>query len=288
VCPGKWTEGDEHGYRDRRSSRTSTTLGAGWSTYLGSLEVMAASEGTAIRPIKKALRLAVLGTHESLGKFGIVMAGYGAAIVAGWSASWQYNARVAGLPYDTSAACTPPARRCTRPPRSSWSRSCRRCSRSGSFAITKDSGNTMSVASLAFAAVGLVAVFSPLLFPTTPRHIGSLVVQLFEARAAPGRASVVPGLRLFAFMAPTRASRRVLVAATAIELVIGVCALGTGSFPPHESELPEHGQLAARSDPVLLHLHEIDPEGTADRNRPCRPIGPDTFPVPWADPRRTG
>jgi len=130
--------------------------------------------------------------------------------------------------------------------------------------------NTMSVASLAFAAVGLVAVFSPLLFPTTPRHIGSLVVQLLRLAQLLGVASVVPGLRALRVHGAdpgvaSRAGRR-----TAIELVIGVCALVHWIVPAHESELPEHGQLAARSDPVLLHLHEIDPR----RNPPTGTVLP--------------
>ncbi len=158
-------------------------------------------------------------------KFGIVMAGYGAAIVAGWSASWQYNARVAGLPYDTSGGMYAAGE-------AMYS--------TAAFLVValvptllalwflrhhEGFWNTMSVASLAFAAVGLVAVFSPLLFPTTPRHIGSLVVELLRLAQLLGVPLWCLAFGLFAFMAPTRASRRVLVAATAIELVIGVCAL---------------------------------------------------------------
>ena len=123
-------------------------------------------------------------------KFGIVMAGYGAAIVAGWLASWQYNARVAGLPYDTSGGM--------------YAASEAMYSTAAFLVVAlvptllllwflrhhEGFWNTMSVASLAFAAVGLLAVFSPLLFPTTPRHIGSLVGQRrerndFRAREPP-------------------------------------------------------------------------------------------------------
>jgi len=158
-------------------------------------------------------------------KFGIVTAGYGAAIVAGWLASWQYNARVAGLPYDTSGGMYAAGE-------AMYS--------TAAFLVValvptllllwflrhhEGFWNTMSVASLAFAGVGLVAVFSPLLFPTTPRHIGSLVVELLRLAQLLGVPLWCMAFGLFAFMAPTRASRRVLVAATAIELVIGVCAL---------------------------------------------------------------
>src|SRR6267378_3935245 len=152
---------------DRRSSRTTTTLGAGWSTYLGSLEVMAPRKIPQRGPSRRPSVLPFYVPMSRWAKFGIVMAGYGAAIVAGWLASWQYNARVAGLPYDTSGGMYAAGE-------AMYS--------TAAFLVValvptllllwflrhhEGFWNTMSVASLAFAAVGLLAVFSPLLVPAT-------------------------------------------------------------------------------------------------------------------------
>ena len=160
-----------------------------------------------------------------MAKVGVVMGGYAAAVLAGIVASWLYNARVGALPYDTSGGMYAAGEM---------------MSSIAAFLVValvptllalwflrhhEGFWNTMSVASLAFAAVGLVAVLSPIVFPTPPRHVGSLVVELLRLAQLLGVPLWCLAFGLFAFLAPTRATRRVLVTATAIELVIGVCAL---------------------------------------------------------------
>ena len=158
-------------------------------------------------------------------KVGVVVGGYGAAILAGFVAGWFYNWRVAALPYDTSGGMYAAGEM---------------TSSLGAFRVValvptllmlwflrRHEGfwNAMAVASLAFAAVGLVAVLSPLVFTPPPQHVGSLVVELLRLAQLLGVPLWCLAFGLFAFLAPTHATRRVLVAATAIEIVIGVCAL---------------------------------------------------------------
>lgn len=168
-----------------------------------------------------------------MAKVWVVIGGYAAAILAGIAAGWFYNWRVASLPYDTSGGMYAAGEM---------------MSSLAAFLVValvptllalwflrRHEGfwNAMSVASLAFAAVGLVAVLSPIVFPTAPRHVGSLVVELLRLAQLLGVPLWCLAFGLFSFMAPTHATRRVLVAATAIEIVIGVCAVVHWFVPRH-------------------------------------------------------
>jgi len=158
-------------------------------------------------------------------KVGVVMAGYVAAFVASDVAARLYNARVAGLPYDTSGGMYAGGQM---------------MSSLAAFLVVslvptlmalwflrghKRFWNAVAVASLAFAGAGLLAVLMPLVFHTKTTHIAIVLVGLLGLSQLLGMPLWFMVFALFAFLAPTREARRKLMLAVAIELVIGVCAL---------------------------------------------------------------
>jgi hypothetical protein len=139
-------------------------------------------------------------------------------------AAWLYDARVSALPYDTSggmyaageslaalgvflpAALVPTllALWFLRGHHGFW--------------------RLVAGASLAFAIVGLIAVLAPLAH-RGPFVSGWLVLlELLGLAQLLGVPLWLGAFALFAFLAPSRDSRRLLQAAVAVELVIAVCA----------------------------------------------------------------
>jgi len=160
-----------------------------------------------------------------LAKVGLVIGGYVAAIVAGVVAAGLYNARVATLPYDTSGGMYAAGE-------SMYSLA--------AFLVValvptllglwflrghERFWNAVAVASLAFAAAGLLAVLTPLVFRNATTNTTLLLVELLALSQLLGMPLWFLAIALFALLAPSRKTRRKLVAAAAVELVIGVCAL---------------------------------------------------------------
>jgi multisubunit Na+/H+ antiporter MnhF subunit len=157
-------------------------------------------------------------------KVGLVCIGYLLAFVAGGLAGHMYNARVSALPYDTSGGMYA----------------------GGEFLSVLAAflvvalvptllmlwllrGSTrlwqaVALASLGFACVGLLAVLSPLVVQASHEDPLMLLSLLGLAQLL-GVPLWTAAFVLFAFLAPTRPVRRLLIAAIGLELVIGVCAL---------------------------------------------------------------
>ena len=158
-------------------------------------------------------------------KAGVVTAGYIAAIVAGVVAGWMYDARAARLPYDTSGGMYAGGQMMTS---------------LAAFLVValaptllalwflrrhEPFWNGVAVASLGFAGAGLLAVLTPLVAHTPTTNVALMIVELLGLSQLLGVPLWLVALVLFAFLAPSRATRRKLVAAAAIEVVIGACAL---------------------------------------------------------------
>lgn len=155
---------------------------------------------------------------------GVVCAGYLLAIMAAGVAGYLYDIRVSTLPYDTSGGMYAGGQLLTvlaaflavalvptlvglwflRGNRKLW--------------------QAIALASLAFAATGALAVVLVLVSPDTPRHPALVLLSLFGLAQLLGVPLWTVGFVLFAALAPSRPTRRLLVAAVGIELVIGVCA----------------------------------------------------------------
>jgi hypothetical protein len=160
-----------------------------------------------------------------LAKAGVVCAGYAAAIAASITAAWLYDVRIAAMPYDTSGGMYAGGQMLT------------------SLAVflvvalvptllalwflrrNERFWSAVAVASCAFAGAGLLAVLSPLVFHTTTTHVALLLVEFVRLSQLLGMPLWTVAFVLLAFLAPSRAARRTLVTAAAIELVIGACAL---------------------------------------------------------------
>jgi len=157
-------------------------------------------------------------------KVGLVLGGYGLAIAVASAAVWAYEARLAALPYDTSggmyaggtmitgvgvfllAALVPTCL-------AFWFlRSCPRV------------WQGIALSALAFAIVGLVVVLMPLVTRDQPANLLGLFSSLLWLAQILGVPLWAAAFALFAFLAPTRPARRLLLAAVGVELVIGVCA----------------------------------------------------------------
>jgi hypothetical protein len=82
----------------------------------------------------------------------------------------------------------------------------------------------IAVGSLAFACAGLLAVLSPLVVHGPPRDLLSTFVSLLGLAQLLGVPLWIVAFVVFAFIAPTRPARKLLMAAVCVELVIGVCA----------------------------------------------------------------
>src|SRR6267154_3607378 len=158
-------------------------------------------------------------------KLSVVTGGYVAAIVAGFLSGWLYNVRVSALPYDTSGGMYAGGEM---------------MSSLAAFLVVslvptllalwflrahQGFWNCVAVGALAFAGVGLVAVVRPLLFPTTRPHVASMIMELVRISQLLGVPLWAGAFGVCALLAPSRASRLTLITATAIEAVIGVCAV---------------------------------------------------------------
>ena len=157
-------------------------------------------------------------------KAGLVCVGYVLAIVAAGVSSHLYNARVSALPYDTSGGMYAAGEF---------------MSALGAFLVValvptllalwflRGNGGlwqAIALASLGFAGAGLLAVLMPLLIHDTPTNPVLLLCGLLGLAQLLGMPLWTAAFGLFAFLAPTRPARRLLVTAIGLELVIGVCA----------------------------------------------------------------
>jgi len=154
----------------------------------------------------------------------LVVAGYGAALGAAIVAAHLYNAWVAALPYDTSGGMYAAGEA---------------MSSLGAFLVVavvptllalwfirgnEKAWNGIAIASLAFAAFGLIAVLSTFV-NRSPKHVALALLGLFSLVQLLGMPLWSMAFALFALLAPTRETRRKLLYALGIELVIGVFAL---------------------------------------------------------------
>jgi hypothetical protein len=156
-------------------------------------------------------------------KVGVVLAGYVAAIVAAGAAGWLYDWRLRGAP-DTSGgmyafgqllgvlavffavSLVPTALALW------WLR------RNEKF------WGAVAVTSLALASIGLLAVLSPLVLGTGDDRGWRMLLELVRLSQLLGVPLWTAALVLFAVLAPFQGARHKLIAAVAIELVIGVVA----------------------------------------------------------------
>ena len=85
--------------------------------------------------------------------------------------------------------------------------------------------SAFSIASLAFAVVGLAAVGAFITYPAAPAQgLFAMVTDLTALAQMLGSPLWVAGFGVFALLAPARDLRWRLLAATGIEIVVGVCA----------------------------------------------------------------
>ena len=156
-------------------------------------------------------------------KIGIVSTGYLLAFIAGGVAAHLYNVEMSRMPFDTSGGMYAGGELLTS---------------LGVFLVAalvptllglwflrgnKTLWQAIALASLLFAIVGLIAVLMPLVVRGEPP--GSMVLfGLVGIAQLLGVPIWTVAFVLFALLAPTRAARRMLVAAVGVELVVGVCA----------------------------------------------------------------
>ncbi len=154
----------------------------------------------------------------------LVVGGFVAAVVAGYVAAVLYDARVAKLPYDTSGGMYAGGQLLT-----SLAAFCAVALVPTLLALWflrrhERFWNAVAVASVAFAIAGLVAVLTPLVVPDT-QHIAPLFMSLLGIAQLLGAPLWFMAFVLFAILAPSPRTRRKLVMAATIEVVIGVFAL---------------------------------------------------------------
>ena len=155
-------------------------------------------------------------------KAGLVCAGYLAAFAAAWLASWAYNARMAEMPYDTSGGMYAAGES---------------MAALGTFFVVALPPTLLmlwflrrnaklwlavAVGSLGFAGAGLLAVLMFVAVRDAPGNLVVLLLSLLGLAQLFGVPLWAAAFALFAFLAPTRPARRMLIVATGIELVIGV------------------------------------------------------------------
>lgn len=160
-----------------------------------------------------------------MSKLGLVLAGYAAAILAGIVAAKVYDARVSALPYDTSGGMYAGGQALTS---------------LAAFLVVSLAPTLLalwfmrrnerfwgavSIAALAFAGAGLLAVLMPIWYRAVPSNLTLVLVELFRLAHLLGVPLWTLAFALFAWLAPSRESRRNMLAAVALELVIGVLAL---------------------------------------------------------------
>jgi hypothetical protein len=160
-----------------------------------------------------------------LAKTGLVLAGYAAAVVAAVVAAWRYDVRVSTLPYDTSGGMYAGGQMVTAlgvflvvalVPTLYLVWSLRRRERFWKVA---------GILCLAFAVIGLVAVLLPLASHGRMDNVAFMLLGLVGLAQLLGVPLWAITFALFALLAPTRGTRRQILAALGIEVVIGVCAI---------------------------------------------------------------
>lgn len=157
-------------------------------------------------------------------KIGLVLGGYGLAVMVSALTTWAYEMRLAALPYDTSGGMYAGG------------------SLIASLAVFLMAAlfptllalwflrshprvwQGIAVACLAFAAAGLAVVLLPLFARWEPANLFGVLMALLWLGQLLGVPLWAAAFALFAFLAPTRPARRLLVVAVGLELAIGVCA----------------------------------------------------------------
>ena len=167
-------------------------------------------------------------------KTSLVISGYMAAVLAAVVAGWLYDVRVSALPYDTSGGMY------------AWGEMLTALAAFFVVALLPTTfllwslrrnerfWNTVGIASLWFAIVGLVAVLLPLFTHGTADNIPLVLLSLIAFAQLLGVPLWAFSLGVFALLAPTEGVRRQLATALWIEVVIGVCAVvhWTNPRPP--------------------------------------------------------
>ena len=166
-------------------------------------------------------------------KAGVVCAGYLAAIGAAVAAAWFYDWRMSLQPFDTSGGMYAGGELMT--------------ALTAFFIVAlaptllllwflrRHEGfwNLAGILSLTFAAIGLIAVLSPLVIDYKNEHGALVLLSLVAVFQWVGVPLWATACLFFAFLAPTQRTRRQMVAALGIELVIGVCTLIHWFVPNH-------------------------------------------------------
>ena len=159
-----------------------------------------------------------------IAKAGIVVAGYVAALVASGVAGWWYDRWAASQPYDTSGGMYAGGQLITElgvllvaslPPTILalwWLR------RNEKF------WGAIAAMSLAFAAVGLLAVLSPLVLVEDSLRSWRSILELVRISQLLGVPLWTVAMGLIAVLAPFQSARRMMTLAVALELVIGMVA----------------------------------------------------------------
>lgn len=157
-------------------------------------------------------------------KIGLVAGGYGLAIAFSAAVTWAYEMHLASLPYDTSGGMYAGGSMITSV---------------GAFLVaalvptilalwflrsSPRAWHAIALTALGFAVAGLVVVLLPLFARWEPANLFGVFLALLWLSQLLGVPLWTAAFALFAFLAPTRPARRLLVAAGGVELVIGVCA----------------------------------------------------------------
>lgn len=169
--------------------------------------------------------LARLGTMSRSAKIGIVAAVYGAAVAAALVAGMLYDARMAAQPYDTSGGMYAAGEALTAAAVFLAVAAVPTLLAVWFLRSHPRAWQALGVGAVIFAAVGLIAVLEPALLHVPDRSIVQLVLSLLWLSQLLGVPLWVLAFAAFALLAPTPASRRLMLGALAIELVIGVCAI---------------------------------------------------------------
>jgi hypothetical protein len=157
-------------------------------------------------------------------KIRIVLGGYVAAVAAAAAAAWLYNWHTSRLPYDTSGGMYAAGEAMT------------------SVAVflvvaliptliglwylrgNTQFWNLVGWGSLLFAGVSLLSVLIVMAHPAVTRSLVLMLLNVLALAQLLGVPFWLVGFVLFAVLAPDRGSRRLILGAIAIELVIGLCA----------------------------------------------------------------
>jgi hypothetical protein len=156
---------------------------------------------------------------------GTVAAGYAAAFVAAVVAGAAYDASVALLPYDTSGGMYAGGELLTALAAFCVVALIPTLAMLWFLRTHHGWWKAIALASLAFAIVGLGAVLRPLLHRAAPTSAAAALLELTTLAQLLGAPLWAVAFASFALLAPTRGTRRMLLAAVTLELVIGVCAL---------------------------------------------------------------